>query len=209
MPLYPDEEQNVFNEDFLLGAPNSFAELAPEFAHLSDYIKVIDLSQEKDGLSMSILMNAEINLAVGMLRTEGDSTLSLQYTNTSNSGDGEDHWKWRLHMAQEIAAQLSPIKFGVKKIYLLGNTAKPASDIDLAVNFAGTDSQKQELDNWFTGWSLALDEVNFMRTGFKAGGLLDIHYVDDEAAETEQTIASEFDIVNPAGTRKLELKIDE
>ncbi len=209
LPLYPDEEQNVFNDEFFLGTPNSFAELVPEFSHLSDYIKVIDLSQEKDGLSMSILMNAEINLAVGMLRTEGDSTLSLQYTISNQTGDEEDHWKWRLHMAQEIAAQLSPKKFGVKKVFLLGNTAKPASDIDLAVNFGGTESQKQELDNWFNGWSLALDEVNFMRTGFKAGGLLDIYYVDDETAETEQTIASGFDIINPAGIRELELKVDE
>jgi pyruvate,water dikinase len=114
-----------------------------------------------------------------------------------------------MHMAREIAAHLSPKKFGVKKVFLLGNTAKPASDIDLAVNFAGTEIQKQELDNWFNGWSLALDEVNFMRTGFKAGGLLDIYYVDDETAESEQTIAGGFDIINPAGIKELELKVDE
>ena len=51
--------------------------------------------------------------------------------------------------------------------------------------------------------------MNFMRTGFKAGGLLDIYYVDDKAAETEQTIAAEFDIVNPSGIRELELKTDD
>jgi len=209
LPLYPDEEQNVFNDDFLLGVPNSFAELVPEYAHLSDYIKVIDLAKEKDGLSMSILMNGEINLAAGILRTEGDSTLSIQYTNEGQSDCGGDHWKWRLHMAEEIAAQLSAKKFGVNKVFLLGITAKPASDIDLAVNFTGTDDQKKQLDYWFNGWSLALDEMNFMRTGFKAGGLLDIYYVDDKTAETEQTIAAEFDIVNPSGIRELELKTDD
>ena len=50
--------------------------------------------------------------------------------------------------------------------------------IDLIIYFVGTKQQKKDLDNWLEGWSLCLDEINYQRTGFKAGGLLHIKYID-------------------------------
>ena len=89
-----------------------------------------------------------------------------------------------MEMVENLVAQLDPLRFGVKALYIVGSTqnttAQAGSDIDLLVNFAGSETQQKELQNWLEGWSLCLDEINFLRTGYKAGGLLDIHFVTDE-----------------------------
>ena len=48
--------------------------------------------------------------------------------------------------------------------------------------------------HWFEGWSLCLDEMNFMRTGYKAGGLLDIHFVTDKELAEPALIESRLNI---------------
>jgi hypothetical protein len=87
-------------------------------------------------------------------------------------------------MAEGIASQLDPERFGVKALYVVGSTkhgtAGPSSDIDLLVRFGGTAAQQDELMLWLEGWSLCLDEWNFQRTGHRIGGLLDVHIVTDE-----------------------------
>ena len=68
----------------------------------------------------------------------------------------------------------------------------------MLICFEGTNAQKKQLTHWLEGWSLCLDEMNFMRTGYKAGGILDIHFVtDDELAEPAQIES------------RLNIKIDE
>jgi len=53
--------------------------------------------------------------------------------------DTDDHWRWRQHMAEEIAALMDAERFGVKAVYLIGSTknvnAGPQSDIDLIIHF--------------------------------------------------------------------------
>jgi hypothetical protein len=87
-------------------------------------------------------------------------------------------------MTEYIASQLDAPRFGVKAMYVIGSTknatAGPQSDIDLLVHFQGTKKQRQELLLWLEGWSLCLDELNFQQTGYKSGGLLDVHIVTDE-----------------------------
>ncbi|MEW6747941.1 MAG: nucleotidyltransferase domain-containing protein [Planctomycetota bacterium] len=96
----------------------------------------------------------------------------------------KSHSSFRLEMAHGLAAQLDPVRFGVRAVYLLGSTknatAGPASDIDLLVHFQGSSSQLEDLKLWLEGWSLALDEVNYRMTGYRTGGLLDLHVVTDE-----------------------------
>jgi predicted nucleotidyltransferase len=94
------------------------------------------------------------------------------------------HWQWRLRNVEKLAAQLDPARFGVKGLYLFGSVknahAGPASDIDVLVHFGGTDTQRSDLLSWLEGWSLALSQINFLRTGFKTSGLLDVHLITDE-----------------------------
>ncbi len=105
----------------------------------------------------------------------------------------QDHWAWRMYMAECIAAQLDPERFGVSALYVFGSaknaTAGPSSDIDLLVHFRGNERQRAGLVLWFEGWSLCLDEVNFLRTGCRTGGILDVHLVTDEDVAQRSSFA--------------------
>jgi len=104
-----------------------------------------------------------------------------------------NHWAWRLQMAQLIASRLEADRFGVTAMYLIGSTknatAGPSSDIDLLVHFRGTKTQRKQLQLWFDGCSLGLDEANFLRTGHRTGGLLDIHFVTDKEIAMKSSYA--------------------
>ena len=92
------------------------------------------------------------------------------------------HWRWRHQIASSCRA-VDPDRFGVVATYLLGSTknatAGPESDIDILIHFRGTESQRKELTTWLQGWSLCLSEINYLITGHKTRGLLDIHMISD------------------------------
>jgi pyruvate, water dikinase len=71
----------------------------------------------------------------------------------------------------------------VKAAYVFGSTkngtAGPASDIDLLLHVEADDEKRRELALWLDGWSQSLAEVNYLRTGYRTEGLLDVHYVTD------------------------------
>lgn len=104
-------------------------------------------------------------------------------TEADDGQAGDDHWRWRYRMAEQIAARLDPQRFAVKGFYLIGSTkhatAGAASDIDLLLHFTGTEEQRKELTLWLEGWSCCLAEMNFLRTGYRCDGLLDVHLVTD------------------------------
>ena len=114
----------------------------------------------------------------------------------------DTHWRWRLRMAERIAAQLDPRRFGVKGLYVFGSTknatAGPASDIDLLIHFAGSAEQKRDLDAWLEGWSLCLDELNYLRTGARSDGLLDSHFVTDDDIARQTSFAAKIGAVTDA-----------
>jgi hypothetical protein len=184
LPLYPDDQGIMFNEEFLTKSPNAIFEILPSFSHLSDIIKIIEVPAVANGMVLRVLMNADIDQAIGILSPKGSSTISKQDLSEHYAQVHDEHWRWRMNMAEKIASQLDPQRFGIKALYVIGSTkdttAQAGSDIDLLVNFSGTKNQEKDLRNWFEGWSLCLDEINFLRTGYKAGGLLDVHLVSDE-----------------------------
>ncbi len=188
LPLYPDDEGTIFNEDFLNKSTNALAELLPEYSNLSDVIQVIEVPKAANGMVLRVLMNADLDRAVGILSVRSSSALTEDEVSEYLVTTTVKHWRWRMEMAEKLAYQLDPKRFGVKALYVTGSTqnttAQEGSDIDLLVNFEGTEDQKKELLTWLDGWSLCLDEINFLRTGYKAGGLLDVHFVtDDELSE--------------------------
>lgn len=67
LPLYPDKKDIIFNKEFLLKSNNILTELLPEFSSLSDAIHVIDIPKSTNGSILQILMNADLNKAVGFL----------------------------------------------------------------------------------------------------------------------------------------------
>jgi len=104
------------------------------------------------------------------------------------------HWIWRNEMVNKIGEKLDFDHFGVEAMYLIGSTKNatsgPASDIDILVHFRGDEQQRRELTAWFRGWSLCLAELNFMKTGYKSDGLIDLHIVTDRDIENSDSFAS-------------------
>ncbi len=122
----------------------------------------------------------------------------------------EEHWRWRLRMARQIASELDAEKFGVVGFYVIGSTknatAGPGSDIDLLIHFRGTPAQKQDLRTWLKAWDLRLAEMNCERTGISSEGLLDIHWITDEDILKKTSYAIKIGAITdpawPLATRK-------
>ena len=114
----------------------------------------------------------------------------------------DSHWRWRMRMCQRIASLIDAERFGVVGMYVIGSTknanAGPASDIDLLVHIRGTERQKEELDLWLKGWSLCLDEMNYLNTGYRSKGLLDIHYITDQDIADRTSYAVKIGAVTDA-----------
>ncbi len=203
LPLYPDDYGMVFNESFLLNAPNIFKELAPEYGFLSDVIHVIDVPRATDGKILKVLANAEQEEAIAYLAVPTNEKYIETGIHDFVSEKEEDHWTWRLKMAERIATRLSASRFGVKAMYVFGSTknatARSESDIDLLIHFAGDEVQKCQLTSWFEGWSLCLSEMNYLRTGKRVGDILDVHYITDEDIEKRSSFAMRINnITDPA-----------
>ncbi len=201
LPLYPDEVENGLNRRFLMGCPNLLAEMAPGHTELDDVVRVIEVPSATRGQVLRVLMNADLDRAVGVLVDPAASTAGDAAAMTSNVGGSrtEDFWRWRLRMAERLAAELDGERFGVKALYLIGSTknanAGPGSDIDLVVHFVGDEAQRRDLSAWFDGWSLCLGEVNYLRTGYETGGLLDVHIITDEDIERRTPFAAKIGAV--------------
>jgi len=202
LPLYPDEDGIAFNEAFLTRSPNLLAELAPDFKALDDTVRVIDVPRAAEGHVLFVLMNAELDEAVAVFT---EPTAPIEDAAVAGPPpvvqDGQD-WRWRARMAESIAAHLDPRRFGVKAVYLIGSTknatAGPASDIDLIVHLQGSAEQRRDLERWFEGWGLSLSEINYLRTGYRTEGLLDVHYITDEDIDQRTSFAVKIDAVTDA-----------
>jgi predicted nucleotidyltransferase len=203
LPLYPDDDSVVFNEIFLRRSPNLLVDILPEYASLATTIRVIEVPRAAEGRVLRVLMNADLDEAVGVLVAPSEPLRSVPTIRTEPRGvRGEDHSRWRQQMAERIAAELDAEAYGVVALYLFGSVknynAGPGSDIDLLVHHRGGAQQRAALLNWLDGWSRALAEVNYMHTGYRCEQLLDIHVVTDEDIERKTSYASKIGAVTDA-----------
>ncbi len=209
LPLYPDDEGIDFNERFLLGSDNLLPDVLPEFDSLADVIHLIDVPKTTEGLVLRVLMNAELNEAVGILSEPGSETAAPAELVAGEEYSIDDSWIWRLKMAEHIASQLDGERFGVEGFYVFGSTKNATaglkSDIDILIHFRGSESQRKSLEIWLEGWSLCLDEMNYLRTGYRTGGLLDTHIVTDEDISNKTSYAIRIGAVTDAA-RPLPIK---
>ena len=209
LPLYPDDPKTTFKEAFLRESNSVLEELLPEFAGLSETLRVIDVSREANGQILRVLMNAEIDQAVAFLAPPQKETEQAGAGSVIAGRPADEHWRWRYRMAQRIAEQLDPRKFGVKAFYLIGSTkngtAGPRSDIDVLLHFDGTEDQRSDLMLWLDGWSHCLAEVNYLRTGHRCDGLLDANLItDSDIAERSSYAVKIGAVTDPA--RELPMK---
>jgi hypothetical protein len=207
LPLYPDYPTTAFNEPFFRRSRNMLQEVVPEFAYLAGTLRVIDVPLETGGLILRVLMNADLDQAIGFLSPPQQKIGSIESEAEVIGRGTDEHWRWRFRMAQRIAAEL-----GVKAFYLIGSTknatAGPASDIDILLHFQGNEVQRKDLLLWLEGWSCCLDEINFLRTGYRTGNLLDVHLVTDRDISERSSFAVKIDaITDPA--KELPMKDSE
>jgi len=67
LPLYPDDPEVVWNDDFLRGSGNCLAEVVPEFADMEHVVRVIRVADVADGRLLQVVMDAETDKALGFL----------------------------------------------------------------------------------------------------------------------------------------------
>ncbi len=206
LPLYPDDNDTIFKQAFFSGTKNALPNILPIYSYLSEVLKVITIGETFANKELVVLMNGDLQKAIAYLEHPAyiDSDIKSDYNTIPEIGDlDEDGWKWRHYMAEQIAKQINMEEFSVKGIYLFGSTnnctARLNSDIDLLIHFDGTNEQKERLDDWLQGWSLALSEMNYIRTGYKLDGLLDVHYITDKDIINRTSYAIKIDsIYDPA-----------
>jgi predicted nucleotidyltransferase len=126
--------------------------------------------------------------------------------NSEIKQESKDHWRWRWHMTQKIAASIDPERFGVQSVYVFGSTEKGTSglgsDIDLLIHFDGSEPQKEDLLLWLDGWSSCLRETNYLRTGYKSSnGLLDVHLITNEDIAKRHSYASKIESIHDPAYR--------
>ncbi len=203
LPLYPEEQGTVFREEWFRGAPNLLPELAPDFAHLADCVRVIDVPGTTGGRILRVLLNAELDRAVGVL-AEPDQVLEERPAPRPGRAAvvQERHWFWRLRMAEKIAAEVDAEALGVVALYVFGSaknaSAGPGSDIDLLIHVRQNPRQRAELLAWLDGWSRCLAEMNYLETGIRSKGLLDVHLITDEDVERRTSWAAKINAVTDA-----------
>lgn len=201
LPLYPEDSGIIFNQSFFNGTANALNDILPDYADLRDVIKVIEVDKEYYGKELFVLMNADLEKALAFIGDPSDYTAdAIQNEPAYETGTEEGRgWKWRHYMAERIAQQIDFEAYSVKGVYLFGSTnnctARLNSDIDLLIHIRGTKRQIKELDKWLSGWSLALSEINFLKTGYKTNGMLDVHYITDEDIKNKTSYAIKINSV--------------
>lgn len=208
LPLYPDEAGVTFNEPFFLSSHSLLEDLLPEFGHIADVLRVIDVPAVTDGNVLRVLLNAELEQAVALIcdpQEPGGSLVAPPPKPLATPSRAvSESWRWRQRMAERIARRIDPATTGVVALYLFGSvkngTAGPGSDIDLLVHFRGTDEQEHDLLRWFDGWSECLAELNYLRTGYPVDSLLDVHVIRDADIEAHDSFASKIGAITDAAS---------
>ncbi len=203
LPLYPDERGNIFNEDFLNLSSNIFSQLIPEMSHLEKVIRVIDIPSILSDSNLNVYMNSDQEKAIGVIEKQEDTIeVDLMPKKRLAVVDKDVHWQWRMRNIEKLASKLDPKRFGVIGFYVFGSTkngtARAESDIDVLIHFRGNESQKQDLKLWLEGWSLSLAQINYVRTGHKTAGLLDVHIVTDKDISDRDSFAIKIGAITDA-----------
>ncbi len=122
LPLYPDDPGIIFNYDFFFKNKNSLELFAPEFADLQNVIKVIDVPGAFEGNILKVLMNAELDKAMGII-TSAREDFNIEFS-VQNYMQNFDSDLFVQQLFKNIKEEIERHNFGVVKILLLKRTHK-------------------------------------------------------------------------------------
>lgn len=215
IPLYPDQQDVIFQENFFLRGLNQLGQILPKFDWLADTIKVVDIPSATEGRTLSIHMNAELGRAVAFFtRPQAEAETSPKAVRSAwpdwTLESELEHWQWRHYMAQQIAESMDMEAFGVQGVYLIGSTSSGltgiGSDIDLIIHVEEDENRLRQLQQWLDGWSRALARINFLQTGYDTDRLLDVHLVTDRDIAAGNSFAVKIgSAVDPATPLRLRM----
>lgn len=196
LPLYPDDADVIFNNDFFENAENTLDRFTKDFQHISNIVKVINIRESKAGKIMRVLMNSTEEKAIAYFTgIDPQSSSKAIKTNSVNTSEAQN---WRTRMAEAFAQSIDMKKYNIIGIYLVGSVFKgestPESDINLVIHSNAKQSEKDDFLKWAEGWNSALKSINYNRTGFQLDNILHIAIVSDEDIEANQFYR---DLLNP------------
>ncbi len=213
LPLYPGADDVIFRREFFMKNENTLTRYLPEFEHISNVLRVINVRETTGGGILRLLMNADDDFAMALLTdpttTANYTSGNISYSAMKSESSAEEALQWRKRMAESVALKLDPKRFGVKEVYLYGTvfneTATSNSDIDLLVHFDGNDEQYKELKVWFEGWNHCLSQLNYNRSGYSIENFLDITFITDNEIKEQKYYS---DLMEPANhtAKKMQLK---
>jgi len=78
MPLFPDDENMILNEEFIKGSENKLTQLIPEYKLLQKVIHVVDIPETTKGLELNVFMNVQEEMALAVLQNPLDKNLEKE-----------------------------------------------------------------------------------------------------------------------------------
>jgi hypothetical protein len=69
LPLFPDDNDNVFHQDFFSSTPNAVSAVLAETTNQEAYIKLIDIREAGNGRPLHMKMNGRKNYALAYFGT--------------------------------------------------------------------------------------------------------------------------------------------
>ncbi|GAB4168619.1 MAG: hypothetical protein Kow00108_01790 [Calditrichia bacterium] len=208
LPIYPEEEGEIFHEAKLLDAPNMLQEILPEYAEYQDVVRVIQANDISKGRVLKIAMNAELEEALGYFGYPEEKENFEFLRSSEESLNINFHSRWREEIIYGLAQEIKKEEFGVKEMYLIGSvhegTCGPGSDIDLVFVVENDAKKLEKFTFWLQGWNQCLQKINYSNTGIDVHNILDWHFVKEgtDAASDSYGIM----IKQPGKSRRIPLK---
>lgn len=161
LPLFPDDEGTIFNEEFLKGTPNKLDELLPDYSDLSEVVRVIDVSSVSKGEYLKVYVNAEQEIAIAMLRPHESESAEGAESQISHVLHQEKSVLNEIEMFEKMCSDVNKAGFGLEEVIYFETIAEKDSKkiINLLISVNTDDKTKEEIRNWIEGWLAGISQA--------------------------------------------------
>ena len=184
LPLYPDDDEVRFNEAFFTDSENVLASFAPEFAELADTVRVIDVAAAREGQTLDLLMNGDLDEAMAIFTRPGfDEAAAAPGQDTANGETWVDRLAaWQAATAQRIAETVDAQHFGIEALWHRPDPGGENERIVLLAQFRDAGSLRDEFRTWLDGWDQGLRDSFRQLTGHRPERVIESHFFSTEEA---------------------------